>query len=49
MVGKIGRKGVRTGVLCANWGGETIRVVQGGDEKPLIGKDTPVSTTEHIL
>jgi len=26
-----------------------IRLAQGGDERPLIGKDTPVSTTEHIL
>jgi len=32
----------KTRVLCGNWGGETIRVVQGGGEKPVIGKDTPV-------
>ena len=40
--GKNGQESHRNGVLWRNWGGEAIRVVQGGDEKPLIGKDTPV-------
>jgi len=42
MMGKLGRKGIKTEVLWTKWGGEAIRLVQGGDEKPLMGKDTPV-------
>ena len=42
MMGKMGRKGIKREGLWRKWGGEAIRLVQGGDEKPLIGKDTPV-------
>ena len=42
MMGKMGGKAIKRGVLSGNWGGEAIRLVQGGDEKPLIGMDTPV-------
>jgi len=48
MMVRVSSNAMKTGVM-RDWGGEAIRVMQGGDEKPLIGEDTPCSTTEHIL